>query len=125
MTLISTDTFEPLDRYVAVLMQQGVPIADADWNEREDIRRFELRTFLRAFAGDGTPHGADAFRIEATGAARDFRIGAGPGPATDALAGAGRALAGGVEALVDQPVMFRQQPLHVARGASAAALAAA
>ncbi|MBV9787508.1 MAG: hypothetical protein JOZ51_05010, partial [Chloroflexi bacterium] len=47
MPVISPDTFDPLQRYVGVRLQQGVPIVDADENEREDVRKFELRAFLK------------------------------------------------------------------------------
>ena len=74
MAVISNDTFNSLSRYVGVRLQQGVPIVDADWNELEDIRKFELRAFLKWFVGDGVPDDRDAFRIEGTGAANDFTI---------------------------------------------------
>ncbi|MFX0201318.1 MAG: hypothetical protein ACFFCW_34810, partial [Candidatus Hodarchaeota archaeon] len=37
---------------------------DADWNEMEDIRKFELETFLKWFVGDGVPEGSNAFEIK-------------------------------------------------------------
>ena len=49
----SRDTFNSLKHYVSVRLQQGVPIVDADWNEMDDIRRYELRAFLKWFVGDG------------------------------------------------------------------------
>ena len=44
MAVISSNSFDPLSRYVSVRMQQGVPLVDRDWNEREDARRFEARS---------------------------------------------------------------------------------
>jgi len=76
----SRNTFDELKHYVSVRLQQGVPIVDADWNEMDDIRRYELRSFLRKFVGDGVPEGNDGFRIEAVGteqtgiAIKDFTI---------------------------------------------------
>jgi hypothetical protein len=57
------DTFDRLKHYVGVRLQQGVPIIDADWNEQEDIRKYELRSFLKWFVGSGVPKGGDGFRI--------------------------------------------------------------
>lgn len=59
----SRNTFDALKHYVGVRMQQGVPLVDADWNELEDIRRFELQAFLKWFVGDGVPSGNDGFKI--------------------------------------------------------------
>ena len=59
----SRNTFNALKRYVSVRLQQGVPLVDADWNEMEDIRKYELRAFLKWFVGDGVPEGNDGFRI--------------------------------------------------------------
>ncbi len=59
----SRDTFDKLKHYVGVRLQQGVPLVDADWNEQEDIRKYELRTFLKWFIGNGVPKGNDGFRI--------------------------------------------------------------
>ena len=59
----SKDTFDKLKHYVGVRLQQGVPLVDADWNEQEDIRRYELQAFLKWFVGNGVPEGNDGFRI--------------------------------------------------------------
>ena len=50
-------------RYVSVLMQQGVPLLDADWNELDALRRHETETIGAWFLGDGVPVGSDGFRI--------------------------------------------------------------
>lgn len=63
----SRSTFDRLKHYVGVRMQQGVPLLDADWNESEDIRRYEVQAFLKWFIGDGVPAGNDGFRIAALG----------------------------------------------------------
>jgi hypothetical protein len=56
-------TFDALKRYVSVRLQQGVPLVDADWNEQDDIRRFELQAFLKWFVGNGVPQGNNGFQI--------------------------------------------------------------
>jgi len=61
----SRNTFDKVKHYVGVRMQQGVPLVDADWNELEDIRRYEVQAFLKWFVGDGVPAGNDGFRIDA------------------------------------------------------------
>lgn len=122
MAIISPDTFDPLRRYVSVRLAQGVPLADADWNEGDDMRRYELRAFLRWFVGDGVPAGNDGFRITAVNAPSTFTITAGgTGPA--ALQ-AGRMLVDGLEAFITADTSFIAQPLHTTQ-AGAAALAAA
>ena len=74
MAVITKDTFKPLLRYVGVRLQQGVPIVDADWNEMEDVRKFELRAYLKWFVGNGIPEGNDGFRLTALGASNDFTV---------------------------------------------------
>jgi uncharacterized protein DUF6519 len=63
----SRSTFDRVKHYVGVRLQQGVPLVDADWNEAEDIRRYEVQAFLKWFVGDGVPAGNDGFRIAALG----------------------------------------------------------
>jgi len=59
----SRSTFDRVKHYVGIRLQQGVPLLDADWNELEDIRRFEVQAFLKWFVGDGVPDGNDGFLI--------------------------------------------------------------
>ncbi len=73
----SRDTFDERKHYASVRLQQGVPLVDADWNEKEDIRRDELRRFTRAFVGSGVPLGSDGFRILTSSVWNDFEISAG------------------------------------------------
>lgn len=61
----SRNTFDRVKHYVGVRLQQGSPLLDADWNECEDIRRYEVQAFLKWFVGDGVPAGNDGFRIRA------------------------------------------------------------
>jgi hypothetical protein len=63
MAIITPDRFDPLKAYCNVRLQQGVPLVDADVNELDDIRKFEVRAFLKWFVGDGVPEGNDGFRI--------------------------------------------------------------
>lgn len=122
MAVISPDTFDPVRQYVSVRLASGVPVVDADANERDDMRRWELRAFLRWFVGDGVPAGNDGFRIVANRSADDFVIAAG-GDALPAI-DAGRILVDGTEVFIRGDVAFTAQPLHAGQ-AGAAALAAA
>jgi len=71
------DTFDPGKRYVGIRLQQGVPLLDRDWNELEDIRRYEDMMLRRWYVGNGTPD--NGFEIGAVDSPEryDFRIGAG------------------------------------------------
>lgn len=65
MANISRNTFDKTKHYVNVRMQQGVPLVDADWNEKDDIRKDQLETFLKLYIGNGVPEGNDGFAIQA------------------------------------------------------------
>jgi predicted lactoylglutathione lyase len=70
------DTFDPSKRYVGIRLQQGVPLLDRDWNELEDIRRYEELMLRKWYIGNGTPD--DGFKISSVGPpANDFKIKAG------------------------------------------------
>jgi hypothetical protein len=129
MAAITPDTFDPLRRYVSVRLQQGVPIVDADWNEKDDMRRFELRAYLKWFVGNGVPFGTDAFRIAALPVplANDLEIGSGvpiapPGTSNYAagLRHLGRCLVEGAEATIEATLAFRSQALHASQPGAAA-----
>ena len=103
------DTFDKSKHYISVRLQQGVPLVDADWNEQDDIRRYELRGFLRSFVGDGVPAGNDGFQIKLIeGVNDDFLIMGGDGT-TD---GAGRILVGGWEVLNESDMAYSAQGLE-------------
>jgi Family of unknown function (DUF6519) len=123
MAVISADTFDPLRRYVRVRLQQGVPIVDADVNEREDIQKFELRAFLKWFVGDGVPEGNDGFLIVATGQANDFEIRSGVSGPAEAMSRIGRCLVQGMDVMIDADIRFADQSLHESKGTAADALA--
>jgi len=101
----SRDTFKEINHYVGVRLQQGVPIVDADWNELEDVRKYELRTFLKWFVGDGVPRGNDGFRIQALEeGSNDFVIQGGS---------PGLCLVDGWEVRIDEPRMqYTEQRLY-------------
>ncbi len=70
------DTFSPQEELIGVRLQQGVPLLDRDWNELEDIRRYQEVMLRRHYLGDGTPD--DGFRINALDpSANDFMISGG------------------------------------------------
>jgi hypothetical protein len=122
LAVITATTFDPLKRYVRVRLAQGVPIVDADWNEADDVRQFELRAFLKWGVGDGVLEGPDAFRIVGSGLADDFTISAGlvgtdPAGITDfdkALYRVGRCLVNGLDVMIGADVRFTAQPAHTA-----------
>jgi hypothetical protein len=120
MAVITTDTFNALRRYVSVRLQQGVPIVDADWNELDDVRKFEFRAFLKWFVGDGVPEGTDGFRIDGTGLTNDFFIRAGITGSANALSNVGRCIVDGLDVIIDADLRFTGQPLHASQPGSAA-----
>lgn len=124
MAVITADTFDPLRQYVAVRLQQGVPLVDADWNELDDVRKFEVRAFLKWFMGDGVPAGSDGFRIEGTGLLNNFVVRAGVVGPADALNNVGRILVDGRDAIITGDFNFTSQPLHVSQPGSTALAAA-
>ena len=123
MAVITPTTFDPLDGFVRVRLGQGVPIVDADVNEREDIAMFEQRAFQKWYAGDGVPEGNGGFRITPSVAstAHNFTIssGVGAGPA-DALGNAGRCLVNGLTVMITADIDFRDQPLYAPKPTAAA-----
>ncbi len=104
----SRNTFEEFSKvrhYVSVRLKQGVPLVDADVNEMEDIRRHEIRNFLRWFIGNGVPVDNDGFRIVPSPNPDDVVIRGGDGT----YAGAGRCLVDGMEVLNEVDVAFSLQ----------------
>jgi hypothetical protein len=125
MATMSPSTFNPLHAYVNVRLQQGVPIVDSDLNELDDVRKFELRAFLKWFVGDGVPAGNDGFRIGG-GLDNDVTISAGvPAGAADAepedtaLRHVGRLLVDGVDVIIKKDVRYSGQPLHASQPGAA------
>src|SRR5262249_51070988 len=118
-----TSTFDPLKARCNVRLQQGVPIVDADWNELDDIRKFDLRTYLKWFVGDGIPDSSDAFKVDAITppVVDDFIVRAGvvaPPPGTtrydQGLRFAGHAIVDGLDVLIPADIRYKAQPLFTA-----------
>ena len=120
MAVMTDDTFDPLRRYVGVRLQQGVPIADSDWNELDDAHELGLRAPARWFFGDGAPEGTDGFRIEGTGLLDDFFIRAGVTGPVNALSNVGRSLVDGQDVTISGDFRFTSQPLYIGQPGSAA-----
>lgn len=115
----SRDTFKDFakDRhYVSVRIKQGVPLVDADINESDDLRRYELRSFLRWFVGAGAPHANSGFRIMPSGKANDVIIMGGDNTSE----GSGRCLVDGMEVLNPGDISFSEQEFRKPAAAAAA-----
>jgi hypothetical protein len=126
MATITPSTFNPLLAHVNVRLQQGVPMVDADWNTLDDIRKFELRAFLKWYVGDGMPDGNDGFKITG-GLSNDFTIRAGvqgpPGSLPNqetALRQVGRYIVDGLDVILRTDLAFTAQLLHQNQPGSAA-----
>jgi hypothetical protein len=123
MAVITSSTFDPLKTRCNVRLQQGVPIVDADWNELDDIRKFEMRAYLKWFVGEGIPDGSDAYKIDAISPAvtDDFIVRAGVASAPagsanydQALRFAGRAIVDGLDVMTPKDANYKAQPLFAA-----------
>ena len=115
----SRDTFEEFAKtrhYVSVRIKQGVPLVDADLNELEDLRRYELRSFLRWFVGDGAPNANNGFRLIPSGDPNDLTIMGGDGTPE----GSGRCLVDGMEVLNPADIAFSAQEFSDANAANQA-----
>ncbi len=122
MGVITNSTFDPIKTYCNVRLQQGVPLVDADVNELDDIRKFEVRAYLKWFVGNGIPAGNDGFRIDAIGGVADdfwIRAGATAAPAGSpnteiALRYVGRAIVDGLDVIIPADVKYKSQPMYSA-----------
>lgn len=142
MGVITPDRFNPIKAFCNVRLQQGVPLVDADINELDDIRKFEVRAFLKWFVGNGNPAGNDGFRIVAASqpAVDDFVISAGAqlaaaGAPPDtsvssqalnefSVAACGRCIVDGLDVIIRSDISYKSQPLyHGQSGAQALAAA--
>lgn len=61
MANISRNSFDETKNYDKVILQQGRPITDYDWNEAFDIERVKLRNVIRELFGDGAI--GDGFKV--------------------------------------------------------------
>lgn len=101
----SRNTFDPTKHYTSVRLQQGVPLIDADWNEADDIRMFEVQTLIDSFMGDGVPARAPGFAcVVADAPKNNFHIDCGP-------VIPGSLFAGGLVARIFAPVDYAAQSL--------------
>ncbi len=57
------DNFDASKNNIGIRMQQGVPFLDRDWNEMEDIRRYQEIVLRKYYIGNGVPGKYD-FKIE-------------------------------------------------------------
>ena len=88
----SRDTFDPLNNFSRVLLQQGRVQLDADFNEQASILLYMLRRLTADIVGPyAIAGGPDAFRVAVEGNAANRRL----------VAGGGRAYVGGY--LVEVP----------------------
>ncbi len=82
----SRDTFDPLNNFSRVLLQQGRVQLDADFNEQASILLYMLRRLTADIVGPyAIAGGPDAFRVAVEGNAANRRL----------VAGGGRAYVGG------------------------------
>lgn len=99
-----------MKHYVSVRLQQGVPLVDADWNEREDIRKYELQAYLKWFVGNGVPRGNDGFAISAitgSGSINNFLIRGGD----ETVNNPGRCLVDGMDVIIPKDMKYQDQAL--------------
>ena len=90
------DTFDESKDYIGIRLQQGVPLLDRDWNELEDIRRYQDWALRDKYLGDGTPD--DGFAISLiSGKVDDFNI------------SKGRCLVDGFEAVNREDTSYSKQ----------------
>jgi len=90
----SRDTFDPTKSYVAVRLEQGVPLVDADWNELEDVTRNEIYEALRS----ASPNVASRGGLDVT-----------PAAANDITVSAGRAVIDGHPIRLFAPLQYSTQ----------------
>lgn len=72
--LLGGNSVSDARHYVGVRLEQGVPMLDADWNEKEDILRNDERLKLRHFFGEGVPSDNNGFAAGPVTADNDFTI---------------------------------------------------
>lgn len=67
MANVSRNSFDESKGYDKVILQQGVPITDYDFNESQDIQRYKLRRIIKELFGDGAI--GDGFKVVPTATA--------------------------------------------------------
>lgn len=91
------DTFNPNNGYIGVRLQQGVPLLDRDWNELEDIRRYQDMILRKLYIGNGSPD--DGFKISQVDNAENFEIKISPG----------RCMVDGLEVVNNSEILYSKQ----------------
>lgn len=72
---LSRVTFDPQDRYEAVVLQQGRPLMDADFNEQAAIERHRTQQAARdAFGPVAAPRDGGGFEVAIVAAGRDLAV---------------------------------------------------
>jgi hypothetical protein len=67
MANTSRNTFDETKAYDKVILQQGVPVTDYDWNEAQDIQRVKLQRVIQELFGDGAI--GDGYKVYKSGSA--------------------------------------------------------
>lgn len=75
MANISRNSYDESKHYDKVILQQGKPITDYDFNEAQDIHRGKLRRVVTELTGGGAV--GDGWKIVGNGATNDFTVKAG------------------------------------------------
>jgi hypothetical protein len=66
------DSFDESNKYIGIRIQQGVPLLDRDWNELEDLRRYQEYILAKYYIGNCSPDGG--FVIVFLNDYKDFMI---------------------------------------------------
>lgn len=91
------NTFDSSKKNIGIRLQQGVPLLDRDWNELEDIRRYQEWVLRKYYIKDGAPDETSFQIVELETAANDFTI------------TAGRYLVSGLEVVLDEDITYSAQ----------------
>lgn len=75
MANISRDSYNESKNYDKVILQQGVPLPDYDFNEAQDIIRGKIRNIIMELFGEGAIQ--DGWQVIGTGASNNFTVKAG------------------------------------------------
>jgi hypothetical protein len=93
------DTFDESKQFIGVRLQRGVPLLDRDWNEAEDVRRYQECSLRRSYIGDGAP-GATDFQVVPAPVGADF----------DFVVSPGRAMVDGYDVWNPSALLYSSQP---------------
>lgn len=101
----SRDTFNPNKRYLGVRLQQGVPLVDADWNELNDVTRYESYEGFESILGYNSLYPVQVFRNSSA-----FSLFA--NYANDVYIYSGRGIANGIPIYLYNAFQYTTQPLR-------------